>query len=75
MELIQSDRGGMVYQPKVGLHMDVHRLTSSRCTLLLSSREYLTRRAFARPAWPVNAELGLVPATLNLCTTNALPSN
>ncbi|MEM5779878.1 MAG: MmgE/PrpD family protein, partial [Lawsonibacter sp.] len=23
MQLIQSDRGGMVYQPKVGLHMDV----------------------------------------------------
>jgi len=32
MQLIQSDRGGMVYQPKVGLHMDVAQVDLSQCT-------------------------------------------
>ena len=65
MELIQSDRGGMVYQPKVGLHMDVAQIDFiSMYPAVIIKSNISPEEPLPDLLEPVNAELGLVPATL-----------
>jgi len=65
MELIQSDRGGMVYQPKSGLHMDVAQIDFiSMYPAVIIKGNISPEVPLPDVLEPANAELGLVPATL-----------
>ncbi len=65
MDLIQSDRGGMVYQPKSGLHMDVAQIDFiSMYPAVIIKGNISPEVPLPDVLEPANAELGLVPATL-----------
>ena len=65
MELIQSDRGGMVYQPKSGLHMDVAQIDFiSMYPAVIIKGNISPEVPLPDVLEPANAKLGLVPTTL-----------
>ena len=65
MQLIQSDRGGMVYQPKVGLHMDVAQLDFvSMYPAVIIKGNISPEVPLPNVLEPASEELGVVPATL-----------
>ncbi|NLZ26800.1 MAG: hypothetical protein GX884_04400 [Chloroflexi bacterium] len=65
MDLIQSDRGGMVYQPKSGLHMDVAQIDFiSMYPAVIIKGNISPEVPLPVVLEPANTELGLVPATL-----------
>ncbi len=65
MELIQSDRGGMVYQPKVGLHMDVAQIDFiSMYPAIIINGNISPEVPLPDVLEPASPDLGIVPATL-----------
>ena len=65
MQLIQSDRGGMVYQPKVGLHMDVAQVDFvSMYPAVIIKGNISPEVPLPDVLEPAREELGVVPLTL-----------
>jgi DNA polymerase elongation subunit (family B) len=65
MQLIQSDRGGMVYQPKVGLHMDVAQVDFvSMYPAVIIKGNISPEVPLPELLEPAREELGVVPLTL-----------
>jgi DNA polymerase-2 len=65
MQLIQSDRGGMVYQPKVGLHMDVAQVDFvSMYPAVIIKGNISPEVPLPDLLEPAREELGVVPLTL-----------
>jgi DNA polymerase-2 len=65
MQLIQSDRGGMVYQPKVGLHMDVAQVDFvSMYPAVIIKGNISPEVPLPNVLEPAREELGVVPLTL-----------
>jgi len=65
MQLIQSDRGGMVYQPKVGLHMDVAQVDFvSMYPAVIIKGNISPEVPLPDILEPAMEELGVVPLTL-----------
>lgn len=65
MQLIQSDRGGMVYQPKVGLHMDVAQVDFvSMYPAVIIKGNISPEVPLPNLLEPAREELGVVPLTL-----------
>ncbi|HNX45250.1 MAG TPA: DNA polymerase domain-containing protein [Anaerolineaceae bacterium] len=65
MQLIQSDRGGMIYQPKVGLHMDVAQVDFvSMYPAVIIQGNISPEVPLPDVLEPASSELGVVPATL-----------
>lgn len=65
MQLIQSDRGGMVYQPKVGLHMDVAQVDFvSMYPAVIIKGNISPEVPLPDLLEPAREEMGVVPLTL-----------
>ncbi len=65
MQLIQSDRGGMIYQPKVGLHMDVAQVDFvSMYPAVIIKGNISPEVPLPDLLEPAREELGVVPLTL-----------
>jgi len=65
MQLIQSDRGGMVYQPKVGLHMDVAQVDFvSMYPAVIIKSNISPEVPLPDMLEPASEEPGVVPLTL-----------
>lgn len=65
MDLIQADRGGMVYQPKVGLHTDVAQVDFiSMYPAIIVKGNISPEVPLPDVLEPASHELGVVPATL-----------
>lgn len=65
MRLIQTDRGGMVYQPKVGLHMDVAQVDFvSMYPAVIIQGNISPEVPLPEVLEPASPELGVVPLTL-----------
>ncbi|MGI6251125.1 MAG: DNA polymerase domain-containing protein [Anaerolineaceae bacterium] len=65
MQLIQSDRGGMVYQPKVGLHTDVAEIDFvSMYPAVIIKGNISPEVPLPDVLEPASEELGVVPLTL-----------
>jgi DNA polymerase-2 len=65
MQLIQSDRGGMVYQPKVGLHLDVAQVDFvSMYPAVIIKGNISPEVPLPDLLEPAREELGVVPLTL-----------
>ncbi len=65
MQLIQSDRGGMIYQPKVGLHMDVAQVDFvSMYPAVIIKGNISPEVPLPNVLEPAHEELGVVPSTL-----------
>lgn len=64
-QLIQSDRGGMIYQPKVGLHMDVAQVDFvSMYPAVIIKGNISPEVPLPDLLEPAREELGVVPLTL-----------
>ncbi len=65
MQLIQSDRGGMVYQPKVGLHTDVAEIDFvSMYPAVIIKGNISPEVPLPDLLEPASEELGVIPLTL-----------
>lgn len=65
MQLIQSDRGGMIYQPKVGLHTDVAEIDFvSMYPAVIIKGNISPEVPLPEVLEPASPELGVVPLTL-----------